>query len=293
VPEPVIRNISDTARWVATYRARETERPDALFRDPLAARLAGERGERIAGATPNVAGSDWPFIVRTVLFDRIVAEEVKRGIYAVVNLAAGLDTRPYRMTLPASLRWVEVDLPEILQYKSDALVGERPTCVLERVALDLAMVNERRALFKDIGGNARRTLVISEGLLIYLNDQAVGSLARDLAAVPGFERWVLDLASPGLLQMMKQRGIGAMTSAGGAPFQFAPPEGPSYFEPFGWTAIGVESLFEEAARLKRLPFLLRLMSLLPQGKAPNRIWSGVCRLHNSKLMTQNAKAEKF
>ena len=41
-----IENISDTARWVAVYRAMETERPDAIFRDPFAARLAGDTGRR-------------------------------------------------------------------------------------------------------------------------------------------------------------------------------------------------------------------------------------------------------
>ena len=46
--EPTIRDISDTAIWAAIYRARETERPKALFRDPFAKRLTGERGERIA-----------------------------------------------------------------------------------------------------------------------------------------------------------------------------------------------------------------------------------------------------
>lgn len=46
--EPLIRNISDTALWAAVYRAYETEREDALFQDPYARRLAGERGERIA-----------------------------------------------------------------------------------------------------------------------------------------------------------------------------------------------------------------------------------------------------
>ena len=77
--EPLIRNISDTARWVATYRAQETERPNALFRDPFAKRLAGERGEQIAAAMPNVAGSDWPFVIRTYLFDRFITSEIARG----------------------------------------------------------------------------------------------------------------------------------------------------------------------------------------------------------------------
>ena len=50
--EPVLRNISDTARWVAFYRAMESERPDALFHDPYARRLAGERGEQIVRSLP-------------------------------------------------------------------------------------------------------------------------------------------------------------------------------------------------------------------------------------------------
>lgn len=280
-PDPVIRSISDTARWVATYRARESERHNALFRDPYAARLAGGRGERIAAATPNVAGSDWPFIVRTYLFDRVVAGEVASGLDAVVNLAAGLDARPYRMALPASLRWIEVDLPDVIQYKTAILAGERPACALQRVPLDLTNVADRRALFTDIASQGTRTLILSEGLLIYLSDDEVRSLAADLAAAPGFERWVVDLASPGLLQMMRRRGMADMVTAGGAPFKFAPAEGPAWFDGAGWTAVEVESLFETAARLKRLPWLLRIMSMLPQPKGPNRIWSGVCRLQRS------------
>jgi O-methyltransferase involved in polyketide biosynthesis len=41
---PPIRNVSDTARWAAHYRALESAREDALFLDPLAQRLAGDRG---------------------------------------------------------------------------------------------------------------------------------------------------------------------------------------------------------------------------------------------------------
>src|ERR1700746_2099689 len=68
--EPLIRNISDTARWVAVYRARETERPDAIFRDPYARALAGERGEQIARAMPFGEQNAWSFIARTWAIDR-------------------------------------------------------------------------------------------------------------------------------------------------------------------------------------------------------------------------------
>src|ERR1700757_703785 len=135
--DPTIRHISDTARWAAMYRARETEREDALFRDPFARRLAGERGEQIAKATPFHEKHSWSWVTRTYLFDRIIGEEIVHGADTVVNLAAGLDARPYRMPLPGSLRWVEVDLPEILDYKEELLKSEKTACTLERVRLAL------------------------------------------------------------------------------------------------------------------------------------------------------------
>jgi O-methyltransferase involved in polyketide biosynthesis len=64
-PDSQIRNISDTARWVAVYRARETERTDAVFRDPFARRLAGELGERIATSMSFAEKNSWPFVART------------------------------------------------------------------------------------------------------------------------------------------------------------------------------------------------------------------------------------
>ena len=106
--DSLIRNVSDTARLVAIDRAVESERPDALFRDPFARRLAGERGARIAksnplGARKNAAG--WPIVTRTYVIDQMIQAHIAQGGDMVINLAAGLDTRPYRMELPRSLQW--------------------------------------------------------------------------------------------------------------------------------------------------------------------------------------------
>jgi O-methyltransferase involved in polyketide biosynthesis len=104
-----IRHISDTALWVAVYRAKESERADAVFRDPYARKLAGDRGMQIAAAMPFAQRHSWGYIARTWLVDQVIEREVQQGTDMVINLAAGLDSRPYRMPLPASLRWVEVD----------------------------------------------------------------------------------------------------------------------------------------------------------------------------------------
>lgn len=277
--EPPIRNISDTARWVAVYRARESERPDALFRDPYARRLAGDRGEQIVDAMPPEVSPAWPFVTRTVLVDRFVAREVAAGTDLVLNLAAGLDTRPYRMELPRELTWIEVDLPGLLSYKEEVLRGEQPVCRLERIPLDLASVPARRTLFARVGARGRRVLVITEGLLIYLAPEEVSALAADLHAPESFARWICDIPSPGLLDMLR-KGAGAQLDAAGAPFKFGPAEGPGFFARFGWSVVEVKSMFKTAGRLGRLPFMMKLMSMLPEsnGRQGKRPWSGVCLL---------------
>src|SRR5215472_10005287 len=148
---PLIRNISDTALWVAVYRARETERPDAVSRDPLARKLAGERGEQIARSMQFGERHAWSYVARTWLVDQMIARQVQQGTDMIVNLAAGLDTRPYRMDLPRALRWVEVDLTPMIDYKEQVLSAEKPACELTRVRMNLSDVDARRRLFANLG----------------------------------------------------------------------------------------------------------------------------------------------
>jgi methyltransferase (TIGR00027 family) len=168
-PDRLIRSIADTAQWAALYRAQETERKNALFRDPFARRLAGERGAEIARSMGKRNQNEWAWVTRTFLFDRLITESIARGTNLVVNLAAGLDARPYRMELPAALSWVEIDMPELLAYKESILKHDKPRCSLERVPLDLADVPARQALFQRLGHAGTRGLIISEGFLIYLS----------------------------------------------------------------------------------------------------------------------------
>jgi len=279
VSDPLIREISDTARWVAVYRARESERPDAAFRDPYARALAGERGEQIARAVEFGEEHAWSFIARTYLFDRVVMRAVEGGVDLIVNLAAGLDARPYRMSLPPTLRWIEVDLPEILDYKEKILQSATPACQLERVRLDLSNVDARRGLFARLGRSATNVLVLTEGLLVYLMPADVCALAADLADAANFNHWVVDIVSPGLLEMLKQR-VGDLVAQAGAPYLFGPPEGPPFFERCGWTPVEVKSLLKTARKLDRLPVMFRLLSLLPESTRAQgtRPWAGVCLL---------------
>src|SRR5262252_5410282 len=265
-----LEHVSDTARWVALYRAIESEREDAMFRDPFARRLAGPRGEEIARTLPGFRSGLWPMVTRTCAFDEIILRTVARdGADTVVNLAAGLDARPWRMALPSSLRWFDVDLPGILGYKVGALREERPACAYEAVSADLTDAAERRDVLARIGARSRKALAVTEGLLVYLTDDAVGDLASDLRAVPSFRWWLLDLITPRLKRMLDKRWGSSLDEAR-APFRFAPAESTRFFERFGWREAEWRSTLTEAMRLRRGPWNAWLWRLLGRFASPEK-----------------------
>lgn len=249
--DSAITHVSDTARWVAVYRAMETERPDAIFHDPYARRLAGPRGAAITKAMDKRLRADWPMVVRTAVMDELIMRAVNlEGYTQVVNLAAGLDARPWRLPLAPTLRWVDVDHAVMLDLKETELAGEKKACEYEGVRLDLADVEARRTLFRRLSMEKHKTLVISEGLLIYLDTESVASLAHDLAQVPGFDEWLIDLASPALIKMM-HRSWGKKSAMSNAPFKFAPAEGTAFFVPHGWEEREYRNTMDEGFRLNR------------------------------------------
>jgi methyltransferase (TIGR00027 family) len=247
-PNP-IRNVSDTALWVAVYRAMETERSDALFRDPHARRLAGERGQAIVDAMPRGKSMSWPLVVRTAVMDEIVMRCVQQGAHTVLNLAAGLDARPYRLALPSSLRWLHVDLPEMVDYFRERMTGETPRCELEFISADLREADARRGLFAQVASHGP-VLVITEGLLVYLESSEVAALARDLHDIAHARWWLTDLASPMLLKMLA-RSWQPKLDEGHAPFRFGPAESTAFFAPFGWRESEFRSTWDESLRLNR------------------------------------------
>ncbi len=286
MPDPSIESISDTARWVAMYRAMESERPDGHFRDPHARRLAGARGEDIARTLPGFRSGLWPMVVRTCVFDELVESAVSRGgADTVVNLASGLDARPWRMRLPAGLRWIDVDLPEILAYKKDCLAGESPACAVESVAADLREAASRRELFDRIGRNSTKTLVLSEGLLVYLTPDEVGALATDLRTPESFRWWAIDIVAPRLLRRLNKQWAPSLAS-GRAVLQFAPENGTRFFEPYGWREAEYRSTFEEGLRLHRHmrgAWIYRLIGKLagPRGQEKMRRIGGIALLERT------------
>jgi hypothetical protein len=183
------------------------------------------------------------------------------------------------LDLPDSLSWVEADLGPILDEKESLLRTEKPRCRLRRESVDLADLEARHSFLLRATSEAKKTLVLTEGLLIYLEDEVVRAIARDLRAFPAVRWWVLDVNAPAIRDMM-QKGMGSLLE--NAPMKFAPPDGVGFFEKIGWKALDIRSFFREALRLRRAPLLLHLFALFPDPDprhlAKSDRWSGVVRL---------------
>ncbi|HEU4665109.1 MAG TPA: SAM-dependent methyltransferase [Dokdonella sp.] len=280
-----IRDVSDTARWVAIYRAMESERRDALFRDPYARRLGGERGEAIVDALPRGRSMSWPLVVRTAVMDEIVLRCAREGAATVLNLAAGLDTRPYRLDLPPTLRWIHVDMPAMVDCFREQMAAETPRCTLEFVAADLRDAAVRRELFTRVAA-CGPVLAISEGLLIYLDADDVAALSRDLHDVARARWWLFDLASPLLLKFLERRWSPTLRDAGAA-LRFGPSEGTAFFAPHGWHEQEFRSSWDESLRLGRSArgaWFLQLLSRLQSRRTRDayRRMSGIVLLHTDR-----------
>ena len=242
------------------HRATESARPDALFSDPLAERLAGQHGRAIVANVPRRNRSGWWLVARTKLIDDAIAEAIADGCDRVLNLAAGLDTRPYRLDLPPDLLWIEADLPQLLAEKTELLADQKPVCRLTRKAVDLIDPVARRAFFNEALDGASKALVLTEGLLMYLEDRDVVALSEAIKR-PEVAWWMVNFTGPELKKTMNDRIAGIRQNA---PFKFAPENGIAFFERLGWRTLEVESLLVAAHRFRRLPILMRPAAWLPQ-----------------------------
>jgi methyltransferase (TIGR00027 family) len=260
------------------YRAMESERTDALFHDPWARKLAGPEGEAMLSSIPKGREMAWPMIVRTQVMDELLLRTINQDkVDTVLNLASGLDARPYRLPLPSTLRWIEADFADVLSYKQTILAAEKPRCALEFASVDLTDDNARTSFFSSVGAASARTFVITEGLLVYLQREQVARLAQDLGGQPSFLWWLIDLASPDLLKRLNKTWGKTLQKS---PMIFGPAEGTQFFEPYGWREQEFRSTFEEAFRLNRtmrFASLFRLLgSLYPKKtRARFRRFSGI------------------
>jgi methyltransferase (TIGR00027 family) len=249
-----ISHVSDTAIWMAYYRALETKRPDALFKDPLAEILTRERGPQIREAMKSTERySSWSLVMRTRIIDELIIRCANEGCTTVVNLGAGLDTRPYRLELAKGVQWIEVDFPAVVDMKNNLLSHEKAKCELQRIGLDLADRTARQKLFAELNAQNRQAIVLSEGVIPYLTEQMVAELAADLKASGSIKFWIAEYYAESLYPRFQAPSFTKLL--GNAPFRFYPKDWFGFFAQAGWIPKEKRYLFDEGEKLRR-PFPL-------------------------------------
>jgi len=194
--------------------------------------LAGERGGSLVRDAAHRAFWHEGVAVQTRIIDDFLCAELTTGGFdAVVSLGAGFDTRPYRLSIPPNVRWIEVDSEEIFAHKNSVLDGYRPQCAVERNAFDVTDDDARRKLLDSLRG--RNALMLTEGLLNYLTVSAVDALAADLGRTAAVRSWILDHTRPEVTAFAAQtwpfieRGVPLAA-------RFAPDDVAAYFARSGW-----------------------------------------------------------
>jgi methyltransferase (TIGR00027 family) len=185
--------VSGSALGAAMVRAMESRRGDRLFHDPYAASFLAaapglsdpaQRGAVAVSGLSRTGASFWKRIVlRTRFFDDVLLEAAGRGLRQFVLLAAGFDTRAYRLDWPPGVRMFELDLPGVVRYKRRVLRARaaQSRCELHHVSADLRD-NWPDALPAAGYEPELPTAWLLEGLLIYLSadevERVLGAVTR-------------------------------------------------------------------------------------------------------------------
>ncbi len=174
-------SVSFTAKVMAAVRAIETQRPDALFNDPLAAQLAGQ--EAIEAAMPRVEEYEKqgrPFTsVRTRFFDDFL-NKYSQQIRQIVLLGSGMDTRAFRLNWQPGTHVYEIDRPDVLHYKEAVLSGIITYCDRHSICADLKEPIWPQLLLEKGYQPSEPSIWLLEGFLYYLNQTEVENLLQNI-----------------------------------------------------------------------------------------------------------------
>ncbi len=228
--------LSETARWTAAIRAQETQREDAIVRDPWSAALAGEEGRAwLSGRPP---GSATPIILRTRYFDDFLLQAAAAGLRQVVLLAAGLDTRAYRLAWPQGTILYEIDQAPVMQYKETILAdaGAQPTCERRTIAVDLTdrWTDKLLAAGFEPGQPA---CFLAEGFLFYLPTEQVVQILDTVARWAETGSWLgFDIINSPMLTSPITRAWIEMQAQAGAPWVGVLDDPVAFLAARGWEA---------------------------------------------------------
>lgn len=190
-------SVGATATAVAARRALASKGPNALIDDPFAEPLVNAVGVgafiRMMNGEIELADDDPAFTprrlaegmaVRTRFFDKFFMDAADAGVRQAVIVAAGLDTRAYRLPWPPGTVVYELDQPQVMEFKNRTLAGLGPVPVADRRAVGIDLRDDwPDALLRSGFDPIQPTAWSAEGLLAYLPPEAQDRLFDNITAL--------------------------------------------------------------------------------------------------------------
>jgi methyltransferase (TIGR00027 family) len=180
----IISSVGYTALLVAGWRAVHAVSEQPLVRDDYAKYFIEASQDPFLSdvlANPGSSADETAFPrlygVQTRFFDDFFSAAGAAGIRQAVIVAAGLDSRAYRLEWPEATTVFEIDLPKVLEFKARVLGqrGATPKARRSEVAADLRA--DWPTPLKAAGFDPRQPSAWSvEGVLPYLTDEAQTAL---------------------------------------------------------------------------------------------------------------------
>jgi len=229
--------LGSTACWTAAVRAKESMREDCLFYDPWAADLAGKEGRSWLEQRP--AESVIPIVLRTRFFDDFLERiTFQNWIRQVVLLAAGLDTRAFRLNWPDQTQLFELDQPSVVRYKEQILysAGAQPACTRQRIEVDLTGLWQE-ALIEAGFAPQHPSGWLLEGFLFYLSDDRLTHLLDQVTSLAAPGSWLgFDIINSTMLSSPWTRQWVEMQAKAGAPWIGVMDDPEEFLSKRGWRA---------------------------------------------------------
>ncbi|GAA2846850.1 SAM-dependent methyltransferase [Streptosporangium fragile] len=260
--------VSRTAVVIAQAREAESARPDRLFDDPLAGPLADAAG-RITGISEAGRRAGEHFVLRTRFFDDRLREAAGAGLRQVVLLAAGLDTRAFRLEWPEGTRLFEVDLPDLISFKEKALADQGARAACDRVAVPADLREDWPSALLAAGLDPGEPIAwLIEGVLMYLTPEDGGRiLSRVSELSPPGSRLAVEHVNRAYVELPQLRPAMNKLASTRAAWRSVVEDPVAWLAGYGWRA-GVTHQAELARGLGRpVPAMAD-----PQAVGSARIW---------------------
>ncbi len=236
--------ISNTAFYCCGVRMLDAAHPLSLCNDHFAKRFMDAHGMQIFAPFKSEKLPNMSNTVRCHIIDESIRHQLTTNLDSlIISIGAGFDTRAYRIK---GGEWVEIDEPQIIEYKNEKLPIAQCTNSLTRISIDFSeeTLTEKLTAYR----TQQSIIIVIEGVFMYLENPAIESTIKQLQRL--FPKHILlcDLMTKKFFEKFAQSVHNKLVEAG-AKFTARPNNPAATFIQHGYVEYSRTPMFKRASEL--------------------------------------------